>query len=466
METTARQDSTLVTYSSEDANKVDQQYGNGRFTCQINNANKATHAVKITPNKVMVPNVFPNIEVASQISVYSKRYDVVSDIVVTENSPLTIIGYYDGYDSNSNFVGSFGYDIFDQDAIFPVGVYTPTQYAQTFNTLVAANKKTSIDPINQLGITLSYNIETRQMSFTASNMYRAMLQESAFPGGSGAVQGYNIGVKVLDSQQSGDGVYRGGNSQFYTGLGMPLVTGTSTLTARRPVGNGLETSDLVGGQAYVQNFGPVVTLPSNTVTTPVHQSSVAVGFYNINLLLSSSNTTGGGVFTMNYDLTSSRVSIALIYTPDVPGDTTVIGVSSKLASRLGFTGNPHTIVDDELRFDMGVGELTLTATSHPHLGTTPIVYIAAREAAQNNMVASDSNEYNIIASVPMHAASYGQYASYTCPDIFLDDIDFRTPRCLSRIDFEVLDYKYQPLYIDPRFPVIVQLKVYHVDTVK
>jgi hypothetical protein len=466
----ARHDSTLVTYSSKDAVTVDAEYGNGRFTCQLNNVNKATHVVKLTTTKVMVPNVFPNVEPGSQISVYNQQFGVVGDIVVTENSPFTVIGYYDGYDSNSNFVSSFGYDIMSQDAIFPSGVYTPTEYANTFNSLVALNKKTSINAVNQLNITLSYNPTNNQMAFSVGNMNRAMIQESTLPVEIGVVQGFNIGIKVLDSQQTGDGIFRGGNTQFYTTLGMPLTTGTSTLTAVRPVSSGIESSDLIAGQTYVQNFGPVVTPATSTVTTLTNRSVVETGNYNITLLVSYLNTLFGGVLVTTFDVPTSRVTIEFVgAAPGGVGSGTLIGMSPKLASRLGFANNAHTEVGGELVFPVAVDSvftLFLVANQHPHLGTTPVVYIAAREAAQNNMVASDSNEYNIIATVPMHNASYGQYACYSTPDIFIDDIDFRTARCLSRIDFEVLDYMYQPLVIDPRFAVIIQLKVYHVDTQK
>jgi hypothetical protein len=467
----ARHDSTLVTYSSNDAVAVDVEYGNGRFTCQLNNVNKVTHVVKLTPTKVMVPNVFANVEPGSQISVYNQQFGVVGDIVVTENSPFTVIGYYDGYDSDSNFVSSFGYDVMFQDAIFPSGVYTPTEYANTFNSLVASNKRTSTDGdvvlVDQWNITLSYNPTNNQMTFSVGNMNRAMTQETTFVGGTGVVQGYNIGIKVLDSQQTGDGVFRGGNTQFYTTLGMPLTTGTSTLTAVRLVASGIENSDLVGGQTYVQNFGPVVTLVSSTVTTLTNRGVVETGNYNITSLVSYLNALFAGVLITTFDVPTSRVAIEFVGARGGTGSGTSIGVSPKLASRLGFANDTHTVVGGEVMLPVAInGIIFWVANQQPHLGTTPIVYIAAREAAQNNMVASDSNEYNIIATVPMHNVSYGQYACYSTPDIFIDDIDFRTPRCLSRIDFEVLDYMYQPLVIDPRFTVIIQLKVYHTDTAK
>jgi len=108
----------------------------------------------------------------------------------------------------------------------------------------------------------------------------------------------------------------------------------------------------------------------------------------------------------------------------------------------------------------------LVASRIPVMGTTPVVYVIARQIAMNNMVASDSSEYDVLATVDMHATPHGSYAAFTASDVFIHDIDFRQPMAISRVDFELLDYQYQPLIIDRRFPVVIQLKVYHTDTVK
>ena len=100
------------------------------------------------------------------------------------------------------------------------------------------------------------------------------------------------------------------------------------------------------------------------------------------------------------------------------------------------------------------------------MGTTPLVYVVARQVALNRMVASDSKEYNVIATVSLHDVPYGSYGVFRGTDLFMDDVEFRAPRALDQIDVELLDYKYKPLVVDTRYPVILQLKVFHTDTIK
>lgn len=56
-----RYPSCLVAYSSSDAVYSSNVYGNGDFKCVINNATNITHAIKVSPNRVVVPNIFPNV---------------------------------------------------------------------------------------------------------------------------------------------------------------------------------------------------------------------------------------------------------------------------------------------------------------------------------------------------------------------------------------------------------------------
>ena len=140
-------------------------------------------------------------------------------------------------------------------------------------------------------------------------------------------------------------------------------------------------------------------------------------------------------------------------------------MSSALAYMLGFDVSGRIGPGVMSRFMISEGG-SLVASRIPVMGTTPVVYVIARQIAMNNMVASDSSEYDVLATVDMHATPHGSYASYTASDVFVQDIDFRQPMAISRVDFELLDYQYQPLIIDRRLPIVIQLKVYHTDTVK
>ena len=278
----ARHDSSLVTLSSSDAVTVDGTYGNGKFTCQLRNANRGgTHAIKVVPNLVMVPNLFHN---------------MTNEI--------------DEQNTFQGAVGGVGYQW-----RLPLGHYTQSQLVNEFNN------QTALQPV--LG---------RAIKLSVSNL---------------------------------------GFMQFYT------------------------TS---GGSYLVQMSHTMGTMLGFTVAT-------------------------------------SQVAI-------LPSG-----------------------VDYGVRVTVPSGS-TVTANAIPSMGTTPLVYVVARQVALNRMVASDSKEYNVIATVSLHDVPYGSYGVFRGKDLFIEEVEFRNPRALDQIDVELLDYKYQPLVVDKRYPVILQLKVFHTDTIK
>ena len=59
--TTMRHHSVLVEYNSQQATSKSPKYGNGQFTCTLNNTNNLTHSIKVTPHKTIIPNVFNNV---------------------------------------------------------------------------------------------------------------------------------------------------------------------------------------------------------------------------------------------------------------------------------------------------------------------------------------------------------------------------------------------------------------------
>jgi hypothetical protein len=183
--------------------------------------------------------------------------------------------------------------------------------------------------------------------------------------------------------------------------------------------------------------------------------TITPGYYTVESLIETI-TTGGAIVASFVKPGFLMLSLST---------DTVLNMSSTLASMLGFDVNGATGPGYMSRFVIPDGDF-LVASRIPIMGTTPVVYVVARQVAMNNMVGSNSNEYDVLATVSMHDTPYGSYASYVARDVFIDDIDFRQPRAISRIDFELLDYAYQPLTIDKRFPVVIQLKVYHTDTVK
>ena len=273
----SRQDSSLVTLSSDDAKEVDVTYGNGKFKCNLMNTNRGgTHAIKIVPNLVMVPNVFNNV------------FGTSSD------------GYMNTFASLIAGVGH-QYSI-------PFGFYTRDELVNVFNA----------DDDNE----------------------------------------------------------------------MPAAVVMA-----------------VSAYGYIQ----------------------------------FSNSTG------------------VMYT---------VVMKQAMANMLGFTNTtlfPVTVNGITVTVNGGT---TVTANVLPHMGTTPVVYVATRQFGINRMIASNNRDYNVIATVSMHDVPYGSYGVFRGQDIFMDDIEFRSPRSLDQVDVELLDSNYNTLTIDTRFEVILQLKVFHTDTTK
>jgi len=264
----SRQDSSLVTLSSDDAKEVDVTYGNGKFKCNLMNTNRGgTHAIKIVPNLVMVPNVFNNVYTGMNVVA---EYQIV-------------------------FMGA---------TTVPAAFYTRDEFVTKFN---------SLGSIFIMSVT---------------------------------VDGY---------------------IQIYS-----LLSG---------------------------NDSQMAVLPA---------MANMLGFTNRTLFPMS------GIHVM-------------------------ISCNSSYAA-----------ISDSL----------------PRMGTTPVVYVTTRQFGINRMLASNNRDYNVIATVSMHDVPYGSYGVFRGQDIFMDDIEFRSPRSLDQVDVELLDSNYNTLTIDPRFEVILQLKVFHTDTTK
>jgi hypothetical protein len=271
----ARQDSSLVTLSSDDAKDVDATYGNGKFTCNLLNTNRGgTHAIKIVPSLVMIPNVFNN--VYAGMNVLEEYFDMRLHI-----GSITI----------------------------PYGFYTRDEFITLFNSL--------------------------SLQFVMSV----------------TVDGY---IKVYSTQTE--------------------MTGS-----------------------------------------------------DFNLIMSEA-----------------------------------------LANMLGFTDRTlFPLIGKSVYVTMPVvSSYTVVANTRSRMATTPIVYVTTRQFGINRMIASNNRDYNVIATISMHDVPYGSYGVFRGQDIFMDDIEFRTPRSLDQVDIELLDSNYNTLTIDPRFEVILQLKVFHTDTTK
>lgn len=446
-----RHDSSLVTYSSSDAVSIDPVYGAGKFTCIMNNVNRgATHAIKVVPTRVMVPNVFPNLDGQSGvINVYTEQ-EVQSEIVVGLNNTFDANLLYNVQTAFGGvFTGDERTSLLNQPVVFPVGSYTPNEFVTKFNELYQANKRQNDPTVPNVQMSVVNN----EFVITVTNML-----DSVPGGGTGSIF---VGVEINGLDVLSQLGFPTDVKGYEATVVRDFVTGYGTT-------NGPTPTDTTAG--FVNPFSVTTPIPSSpTLTVKVNDFSIPSGFYDIQSLVSTMSDASEGQFEFSYDDNTRKVSIEILeQLPGQPKPIT-IGLNDTTRKILGIHNN-DTVFDgntNEYLYVIGtqVGD-TLTARDFPSLGTTPLVHVVAKQLAMNNMVANNSLEYDVLATIPMHEAQYGQYASYTSPDIFVDDIDFRTARSLTKIDFEIVDHKYNIVKIDPRFPVIIQLKVYHIDTVK
>ena len=189
-------------------------------------------------------------------------------------------------------------------------------------------------------------------------------------------------------------------------------------------------------------------------------TNIEVGFYSIEQLLARIETISGEpLVVFGYNTDTNRVFVT-----NGTADIWTVTLSMPIAVRMGFitptidgTGNAVITVS---------ANTTVFAAASPYMGTTPVVHVIAKKIATSNLLSSNNGEYNVLATVDMTQTSFGQYASFSSQDIFLHDIDFRSPRQISDVDFELVDNEFQTLPVDPRFHVVIALKVYHTDTKK
>ena len=211
--------------------------------------------------------------------------------------------------------------------------------------------------------------------------------------------------------------------------------------------------DPVSGEPFI-TFPSVINIPT--------------GFYSIQQLISFVNThlvenTSMGAGPFSFDENTNRVSIGSVSNA---GGEINYGVSYNLWRIMGFTELQISslLTDSTSAIGRFKVEQSMQAGNMPHMGTTPIVYVKCSDVARNNMMTSSSTRENVLCAVSMSGVTYGEYATHTATDIFVDDIDYRKSISMHKMEFELVGHDFKPLMIDPQFPVIIILKVFHVDT--
>jgi len=157
-------DSMVVSYSSDDAVAVDPVYGNGKFTCNLNNPNSVTHTRKLVPLRAHVPNSYNNVTEGQN----TLRFASTSDIVIEAPNNEFLFEYeievtttHAGHNAGDrHWIPAFGWDqtdtsksrynnqgdIFDPvKIVIPEGRYSSQQLSDALDYAFAEEAKTDYD---------------------------------------------------------------------------------------------------------------------------------------------------------------------------------------------------------------------------------------------------------------------------------------------------------------------------------
>ena len=490
MEVITRHDSTIVTYSSDDAvNGPDPVYGAGSFTCIINNAHLVSHAVKCVPVKVMIPNVIPNVRAdQNTINVYTKALYVPQEVVVMTDSTFDVTICFFA-DTNPDSIRRVSTTKGPGPLTMPAGRYTPTAYADKFNELFNANKQSG-KYWNKLEVEMSYDTSTSVMSLVVTGFRKNVLKEWR-PDIPPTIGCDNWGILIEDgtldyANLPGDPVHTyTGDAGFYTQLGLPIIDETLNVgnwsnvrsivnchrQAEQPSSVEDLTPDLTDWATVIpfQNvFEIAITSVPNIPFILMESVKVPQGRY-IGETLADSVNSASTLIRLTYDSDTTQFQFTLsnaLSTNSQQEMELYVGVSKDIRDMMGITNIQTQTYEGVEVFRLGGKGESITSNTFVKMGGTPLVYVVSLECAPNNCMGSDGNRYNVLCSVPLHEASFGQYACYLAPDVFVDDVDYRTARSMSQATFHVLDHRFRPVYIDPRFPVTIKVKCYHKDTKK
>ena len=183
-----------------------------------------------------------------------------------------------------------------------------------------------------------------------------------------------------------------------------------------------------------------------------------------------------------YDATNNEFKF--YFSPDlasVPAPTQNLTATYQLANPTnpyGITGvNLQMVADSSLLRLLGFPtDANLTLPNNPPMTILqsvsggcvnmdiPYVHITSPQISRNNVLTSDSQNRHILATIPMTGVARCEYAHYTGVDIYVDNIDYKGPTSLDKVEFSVTDDKHNQLTIPEHTPVSISLKVYHDDT--
>lgn len=116
--------------------------------------------------------------------------------------------------------------------------------------------------------------------------------------------------------------------------------------------------------------------------------------------------------------------------------------------------------DEPVRFDRWEAR----APRVPNLGGEKIVHVSLNPILKGNLIGSDSTDYPILTTVPLHTTPYGDYGVFSAQDLYTDDADFPQELNAQTVEVELKDASYNTLHVPLNYHVNIQLKCYHMDS--
>lgn len=572
-------DSMVVTYSSDDAVKVDPVHGNGKFECTMNNTNSITHARKLLPLRAHVPNTYDNVTEGQNTLRYSTELSREFELTSPENEfdfyyeieygpgalgttmDIPMFGHLHGNPNTSPYNLTGGTNL-RQKVIVPEGKYTLQSlstaidqaiydlckadydyrfpvlseqllwdmnewltHGPNFSTGDPTSGYESMNPEYGSPLTTKRSIELESKNDSVNFVLYNTWALSNITGGNVTPTGTWPGHPPVDQPRLDNlGSYGGPATIFgpdYRRKGVKLV-----LTANQ--------DDIFGfGGALTVHWQPSLELsvPSDSfaVTSPDQRDiardyeenkltftsysntlTITPGYYSAAQLADAIDTamkasvevspwlwlhrirayydnlpgTDSDVDLRRCEYDSSNNVFKFYFTPLLTNIVTPSNTTD-LWTYGGTYGDDATMVLNEVSIDASPSLLRLLGFAENHVlklptdasmtiqqsvsggcvnMDIPYVYITSPQVSRNNVLTSESRNRNIIATVPMTGVPRCEYAHYTGVDIYIDNIEYRGPTSLDRVEFEVTDDKHNVLTIPTHTPVSISLKVYHDDT--
>jgi hypothetical protein len=111
-----------------------------------------------------------------------------------------------------------------------------------------------------------------------------------------------------------------------------------------------------------------------------------------------------------------------------------------------------------------VPDSDVTEYGFPQLDGPPLVHIMLKSNSIDSFVDGSSGSYvNVLATIPMGNATWGQCAVFDLTNIYTHDTDFDIDRDFTVWNVAITDSEYTPLTFPPNFTVSTVWRAYHTD---